>query len=427
VRVFSGRDGTRLATLQGASVGDWFGCSVRAAGDVDLDGWIDLLVGAAFDDTNAIDAGAARVYSGRSWSLLRTFTGAASGDYFGWAVAGAGDVDADGWPDLVVGAHMNDAAASDAGSVYVYSGRDGRRLHVFTGDSVLDGFGFSVASAGDVDADGHADLLVGALWDDAGAGESGSVAVWSGRTGAQIRLHAGSGAYDGLGTSLALVGDQDGDSLPDYAAGAVQGFPPGNPGYVRVWSARTGAVIHTIAGKSAGDWFGFAVEAAGDVNADGLPDLVVGASHSSAAAARGGETTVVAGRYLALQSDRDWVSLATGGVQLLRLDARPVHAGKTCLVLGTMGKTTPGLHLGRVTLPLTFDEYTAAMLMMPNSPMFRLTLGVLDAAGQRTAFLAVPPGLPPVLAGTRLEHTFVVLGGSSFDFASNPSVLRLLP
>ena len=103
----------------GDSAGDWFGRSVSSAGDVDGDGFDDVVVGAYRDDNNGTDSGSARVFSGATGAILHTWNGDSAGDQFGWSVSGAGDVDGDGFDDVVVGAPHDDNNGTDSGSATV--------------------------------------------------------------------------------------------------------------------------------------------------------------------------------------------------------------------------------------------------------------------------------------------------------------------
>jgi len=106
------------------------------------------------------------------WELLYTFNGEAAGDNFGWSVCGAGDVNNDGYDDLIVGAMQTDAGGINHGRAYVYSGQTGALLWTFTGEAEYDELGSSVSGAGDVNNDGYDDLIVGAPQNDAGGSDA---------------------------------------------------------------------------------------------------------------------------------------------------------------------------------------------------------------------------------------------------------------
>jgi len=91
------------------------------------------------------------------------FTGEAAYDNFGETMAPAGDIDNDGFDDIIIGASRHDGAAVNTGRVYVFSGRTGDTLHIFDGEASLDEFGTAVSGAGDVDNDGYADIIIGVL------------------------------------------------------------------------------------------------------------------------------------------------------------------------------------------------------------------------------------------------------------------------
>jgi hypothetical protein len=109
----------------------------------------------------------------------RVFEGSAEGNRLGEDVAGAGDVDGDGIPDYIIG----EPFTSQGGAAHVFSGRTGLLIYTFTAESPDDQFGSAVAGAGDMDGDGHADIIVGAYLTDSGGTSSGRAYVFSGRTG----------------------------------------------------------------------------------------------------------------------------------------------------------------------------------------------------------------------------------------------------
>jgi hypothetical protein len=272
--VYSGRTGRVLLALSAGATGDQFGYAVVGAGDVDRDGHADVLVTA-----QCAGAGAAYLYSGRTGRLLRTLRGDHDGDLFGSGAGLVGDVDRDRVADVVVGAR--DAGATHQGQAYVYSGRTGRRLFTLTGDAVGADLGwFFTGLAGDVNRDGVPDVYVGDF--DAGtpnpAGgmfDQGRAYVFSGRTGRRLLTVAGAEDFGGLGPGRG-AGDVDHDGYADVVAGTYLGSS--GAGLAQVVSGRTGRVIRTYAGVIPGGNLGFDAQGLGDVNHDGRPDLVISAA-----------------------------------------------------------------------------------------------------------------------------------------------------
>jgi hypothetical protein len=179
-----GADAVADLTLTGAAAGDQLGISVSDAGDVNGDGHGDVIVGAYLNDAGGVSAGRAYVYHGGPGAGAvadLTLTGAAAGDFFGYSVSGAGDVNGDGYGDVIVGAYQNNAGGSTAGRAYVYYGGPGADAVAdltLTGAAALDQFGNSVSGAGDVNGDGHGDVIVGAYLNDAGGVNAGRAYVY---------------------------------------------------------------------------------------------------------------------------------------------------------------------------------------------------------------------------------------------------------
>jgi hypothetical protein len=280
--VYSGQTGGVLWTFTGESAGDHFGQSVSGAGDVNNDGYDDLIVGAYLNDAGGSDAGRAYVYSGQNSGLLWTLIGEEAGEHFGNSVSGAGDVDNDGFDDLIVGAYFNHAGGTYAGQVYVYSGQTGVLLWIFTGEAAFDYFGSSVSGAGDVNNDGYDDLIVGALWNDAGGSNAGRAYVYSGQSGALLWTFTGEAADDRLG-SVSGAWEEKNDGF-DYQIFGAYGNDAGGDyaGRAYVYSGQSGSLLCTFDGETAEDWFGFSVSGAGDVNNDGFDEVIVGAPYNDA-------------------------------------------------------------------------------------------------------------------------------------------------
>ena len=276
--VFSGVDRTVLHSLAGESNldgSDFFGAAASGAGDVNGDGVPDLIVGASLDETNGFASGSARVFSGSDGSVLYTFFGDSAGDRFGDAVSGAGDVNGDGFDDLIVGARNDDNTDQDSGSVWVFSGIDGSVLYTFNGASFFEQLGFSVSGAGDINGDGFDDLIVGVPRDDANGPNAGSARVFSGLDGSVLYTFNGDFSRDRFGSSVSGAGDVNGDGVPDLIVGAEgDDLNPYFSVRARVFSGVDGAVLYSFPPSNFGE--DVAVSGAGDVNGDGFDDLIVG-------------------------------------------------------------------------------------------------------------------------------------------------------
>ncbi|RMH05344.1 MAG: hypothetical protein D6702_00495, partial [Planctomycetota bacterium] len=233
---------------------DYFGHAVASAGDVNGDGLDEILVGAYGDDTAGNLAGSVRVFSGLGGVPLYTFYGSSAGAGLGRAVAGAGDVDGDGFGDFLLGAELDNTTGWAAGSAWVYSGWDGRLLFSFYGDGVGDEFGQALCALGDVNGDGHDDFLITASELAYGGGDPGYARVFSGADGAVLYALAGTAPGDDFGVSAAALGDLDGDGITDFVLGASREDTAGNSaGRVYAFSGVDGSLLWSAVGDAAGD------------------------------------------------------------------------------------------------------------------------------------------------------------------------------
>ena len=277
VFVYSGADWNLLYRFDGTFANENYGYSLDAAGDVDADGRADLIIGTEFGNALGIGTGLAHVVSGASGQIIRTFIGQHANDRLGNAVGGAGDVNADGYDDLIVGANKTDVGGTDTGSAIVFSGYDGSILWTFDGIGAGDQFGEDVGAAGDVDGDGHADVLAGSNYNDVGASNAGMTRLFSGATGQAIYTWYGANANDFQGVSVAGVGDASGDGVSDILVGiAGSDIGGSNAGAIKLFSGATGQLVYARYGSAGGDLFGRYVDAAGDIDGDGFGDFIAG-------------------------------------------------------------------------------------------------------------------------------------------------------
>lgn len=282
IYLLSGADGSTIRRHDGQGAGRQFGHLVAAVGDVDLDGVEDYAAAAKRDNSLRYPSGLVRVFSGVDGTELYEFRSFRTWDRFGWALSGAGDVNQDGHADLLIGAPDDDFGGIGSGSAFVYSGADGSLLHTYRGQKAWDRLGSAVAALGDVDGDGASDFAVGIPLRENGFREAGAVDVYSGATGALILRAPGRERDAFFGSEVVAMGDVTGDGIPDFAASGVRDRDNilGYEGYVQIISAADGEAIATWENDALGEGFGRNLAAA-DVTGDGYRDLIVGAPLAS--------------------------------------------------------------------------------------------------------------------------------------------------
>jgi large repetitive protein len=339
------KDISTLATTPDAlsitSTFDTAGFSVSSAGDVNGDGWIDMIISAHFQSVSGLVGNTGNtyvVYGSSALSALQTISlgnvggtvpgfvisGWQAGEESGTSVSSAGDFNGDGKADMLVSAYFNDTAGTNAGMTYVVLGKTGNVAvdleniknnvggFAIKGENISDFSGVSVSSGGDINGDGLGDIIIGAV-----IGGSANATPYSGKTyvvfgrntaNATIDLGqvaAGVGGFaivsntadEQSGHSVSSAGDINGDGLADIILGAPFKTESGgvNTGhsFVVYGKSSTTQVNLTdvgnniggfaIIGQGAQDLSGYSVGAAGDINGDGLADLIVGAHGYDAA------------------------------------------------------------------------------------------------------------------------------------------------
>ncbi|MBI1850142.1 MAG: FG-GAP repeat protein [Planctomycetes bacterium] len=280
----------RLHSQLDSQNADRFGAAVATAGDVDGDGYDDVLVGApGADSSSLIDNGSVFLFSGKGGSLLHRFDGLAAMDEFGFSVAGDGDVDGDGVPDILVGAPgARVGGVANTGHVYVYSGATFTQLYDLPGRKPGGRFGHRVIFPGDLDNEGHSEIAASApLANIQGLAQAGKVFVINNDNPSQPRVMfsiKGLVAGEQVGTSLAAAGDANRDGIPDMAIGSPE-VTNGNlqrSGRVAIVSGASGQ-IHRITGFEAEGELGYSVSGGYDFDGDGNADVVIGAPGCSPA------------------------------------------------------------------------------------------------------------------------------------------------
>jgi len=303
----------------GENEGDKAGASLSYVGDVDADGLGDFLVPAYFNGEAA--EGAGKVYLVRGSDLSDgpgdyqladfpiAFTGQMESEEAGHAVAPGGDIDGDGLDDLMICGYRNDDPVTDVGRVYVVLGASLSEPGVrslatadltFVGEAEDNRLGHSIGAAGDMDGDGIGDLLMGSYGHASQGMNTGKVYIVTGSSlsigaertvGEQEYMYLGEAEEDAAGHAVRTAYDVDGDGLQDAVVGARingTGAFEGGKGYVLLGaSLGTPGEVRSLAdadfayyGLVEGGWLGYQAAGAGDVDGDGLADVMFGA-HTS--------------------------------------------------------------------------------------------------------------------------------------------------
>jgi len=301
-----------------------FGYSVATAGDVNDDGYADVIVGARYYDNGQTDEGRAFVYLGGVAGLSTSPAWTAESDQanavFGWSVATAGDVNGDGYDDVIVGARLYNNGQSDEGRAFVYLGSMGglSTTPAWTAESnqVLGRFGYSVATAGDVNDDGYDDVVVGATGYTHGQTDEGRAYLYLGSalgpSTSPAWTYESNQASSNFGYSVGTAGDVNGDGYADVIVGAYQftnGQADEGRAFVYYGSAAglSTSPAWTAESDQAGALFGNSVGTAGDVNGDGYSDVIVGARSFDSGQTNEGRAYFYLGSAAGLSPSAGWM------------------------------------------------------------------------------------------------------------------------
>ncbi len=416
----------------------FFGVSVAGAGDVNGDGYADVLVGSSGFDGGATNSGAALLYFGGAGSFDTTIdanlTSSLTGVRLGSSLAGAGDVNGDGFADIVVGAPFYANGATNEGAAFLYLGGAGA-FNTATDahyeiNQVNAEFGTSVAAAGDLNGDGFGDLIVGALRYDNGQTDEGGAFVYYGGSTINNVLDAtleANQAGAAMGTSVASLGDLNADGYGDVAVGSPL-FDGSNADSGQLWvylGATAGVVVAPYkqidAGLAQPARLGFAVSS-GDFNGDGYTDLIAGMPDFTGTLSSQGRALVYLGGTVIDNGVSDarvesgqasgqlGHSVATGDVN---------GDGYADLVSGAFGFDAGNINTGRVSLyfggAAGFNTTADAQL---NGPLVDMRAGGSVAIGDINSdgYGDVIVGAPEYSNGGSLEGAALIYLGAAGPF-----------
>ncbi len=312
-------------TAEGDQGWAYFGLSVATAGDVNGDGFSDVIVGAPGYNGPFSDSGRAYLYLGTAAGLSSTVawvnSGEQTGAYFGVSTATAGDVNGDGFDDVIVGAQFHDEAFSQQGRAYLYLGSASglSETPAWTADGEGDDhlFGKTVATAGDVNGDGFDDALVAAIDFSDDQDREGRAYLYLGSAQGLASAPAwtadGNQGFARFGLALGTAGDVNGDGFDDVVVGSYlfnSGWTDNGAAFVFHGSPSGLEPNHDwmATGGFTQDYFGRSAGTAGDVNGDGYADVIVGAPGYDDANTNQGAGYVFYGSAVGLEATPAWTS-----------------------------------------------------------------------------------------------------------------------
>ncbi len=374
------------------------------------------------------------VFDGATGNALATFS---TTSFWSVNVAALGDVDADGAVELA-GVYPQGHSSSE---IVIHSMGSSTPLASFTSTTSR----FTSIAADDFDDDGAMDIVCGSpqTGPSQNQNSTGSITAFAidfaNSTLVPRFSRAGINTEDRYGFSVASAGDIDLDGVRDIAVGAVGRrvtlSSAGTAGRVEVLSGDTGNPLSSRATTFQGTWYGYSVANLGDTNDDGLEDLGVGEPlynpyvNPSNQATGNGNVRVYTPALPTMAAAPIEISAGAGGTQTIDITAGPAFAGQTYAIFGSASGFAPGLQLGPRVLPLNQDWYFDFVVQNANSATYTNTFAQLDANGAAQATINLPAGTLGFLVGLSVQHAAAITPSdwSATTWTTNATRMTIVP
>ena len=422
VNLYTARDGAWLRTINNPLGSTSFGSELAAAGDFNQDGYQDVLIGAPKHSGSAgVGHGAVFVYSGFDGSVLMEHYGATRLDELGSSVAGIGDINGDGYPDILVGSQRYEGFGS-ASHCRVYSGGTGQLLYTIEDPSYSIIAGDNCIPLKDLDGDGIPDFGISTGWSAIShtRGEVSLVNIYSGQNGSLVRSSSRLG-FGTSGSGLAALGDLNNDGVEEYSN--IGDYDPSPLANNFIYSAASGRRWKTFDALIRGP----AIGSIGDINGDGFGDIAVGNPNESAGGLPYSGVLRVYHFDPMLSSSAAEVS-ASNPVQVdFAIDFPNDHAGSYYMLLATFAGIGAS-SMPSVDIPLIFDPLTWRMMRIPPTA-FQNSQGFLNASGNGQASLLASSNQLLPRVGSTLRLAAVAISPFQMDLnqSSAPVLLEIIP
>jgi len=421
VSVFDGSSFLELWRVEPLSHSSNYGIRGVAGGtDISGDGVPDLVV---VDDTfsgSILLQGIVYAYSGVDGSLLWEATGGIQGQRLGGSLACPGDLNGDGYADVLVDSDLGGAN----GAVHVLSGLDGSEMYMLIGGYSGAFMGVDMSWIGDWDQDGLNDFIVNSAEPTSGI-NNGFGIVYRGYDGAELVRWEGPHPGHSFGLRVGGPGDVDGDGFVDAAVSAPDFL--GDQDSVYLYSGRTGEMLTRLTGSLSPTNFGDPVLSQGaDLNGDGRVEVAIAdfAAWSPGLPGAGALYTFSFDPYLS--STIPEISAAAGGSVDFDLAFPASEANRSYQFLASRDQPGGAITVGGVGIPLVDSPILRRMITAP-PPAFQYSTGTLDTNAQATVTLTLPPGAATPYLGKTLKFAAVSLAGLAPSLSSAPVYLEIAP